>query len=270
MQKKIQYLNSIFSYYVYGNGEQAVFCFHGYASVGYRFEVLEPYLGKDFTLISVELPFHSDTRWNEHRMFYANDLHQVLTLISKQENLQKDIWLLGYSLGGRIVLDYFSHKPDHVQKIILLAPDGLHKIFWYWLIAETHFGNFLLRVLNRSSAWAVSLIKFFYRIKAINGSIYVLAKEFLTDKEERKLLVKRWITLRKMHPNLKKVGAKLKKHNVHVYTMFGEHDKVIDPENINYLAAVAPENVHGFTINGGHILLREPHAREISKLFYLD
>lgn len=255
---------------MYGTGKQTVFCFHGYASVGYRFEVLESHVGKDFRLISIELPFHSDTRWNEHRLFYAEDLHKVLMLISKEENVEEDIWLMGYSLGGRIALDYFAHKPENIKKIILLAPDGLHRIFWYWLIAETHFGNFLLRVLNRSSAWAVSLIKFFYRIKAINASLYVLAKEFLTDKEERKLLVKRWITLRKMHPDLKKVGANLKKYNVHVYAMFGQHDKVIDPENINYLTEVAPENVHNFIINGGHILLREPHAQEISKLFYLN
>lgn len=270
MQRKIQYLNSFFSYYVYGKGKQTVFCFHGYASVGYRFEVLEPYVGNDFRLISVELPFHSDTRWNEHRFFYASDLHEILKLISKAENVEDDFWIMGYSLGGRITLNYFENYPEHIKRIILLAPDGLHRIFWYWLIAETHFGNFLLRMLNKSSAWAVNLIKFFYRIKAINASIYVLAKEFLTDKEERKLLVKRWITLRKMHPNLKRVGAKLKKHNIHVYTMFGEHDKVIDPENINYLKAVAEDHVHNYVINGGHILLREPHAKEISKLFYTD
>lgn len=269
MQKFIRYLKSNFSYYIYGKGEQVVFCFHGYASTGQKFSILEPYIGDDFTLVSIELPFHNGTRWNEHRLFFYYDLDAIIQLIKEKENLQKDMWLIGYSLGGRIVLDYFQHKPEDVKKIILLAPDGLHKIFWYWLIAETYFGNFLLRMLNRSSKWAMNLTKFFYSIKAINASLYVMAKEFLTDKEERKLLVKRWITLRKMHPNLKKVGRNLIKYHVNIFALFGRHDKVINPDNIKYVKKTAPENVHNYIINAGHILLREPHARDIAKLFYL-
>lgn len=270
MLKKIQYLNSLIFYYVYGRGKHTVVCLHGYGSTGSKYSILEPYLAKDFTLLCIELPFHNSTRWNEHRMFYAEDLDNIISMILQAEARDRDIWLTGYSLGGRIAIDYFQKKPLHIKKIILLAPDGLHKIFWYWLIAETHFGTLLLNMLNKSSKWAMSLIKFFYSIKAINASIYVLAKEFLTDKEERKLLVKRWITFRKMHPNLKKFGKNLIDYNINTYVLFGSHDKVINPATIKYIKATAPNKIFNHTIQAGHILLREPHASEIAKLFYTE
>lgn len=269
MQKYIQYLDSTFSYFVYGTGKQTVFCFPGYGSRGEQFGQLEPYIGNDFTLISLELPFHYGTRWREHRMFFVSDLEAVMGLITKEENLAEDIWLAGFSLGGRIAINYFQQRPQHIKKLVLLAPDGMHKIFWYWLIVETHFGNFLLRMLNRSSKWAEKLIKFFYNIKAISASMYVMAKEIITYKEERKLLVKRWITFRKMHPDLKKFGENLQKYHVKALVLFGEHDKVIAPATVKHLKKVAPEQITTFTINAGHILLREPHLKEITKLFYM-
>jgi pimeloyl-ACP methyl ester carboxylesterase len=96
----ITYKNSKVHYCKFGSGCRLLFCFHGYGEEGNTFYPLEKRMGKDYTLIAVDLPFHGATLWHDGLLFTPQDLLEVLALITQEPG--KPFNLLGYSMGGRV------------------------------------------------------------------------------------------------------------------------------------------------------------------------
>ena len=142
----LSYKNSKVSYYCFGSGSKQVVCFHGYGEEATLYAFLEKYADNQFTFYAIDLPFHGQTNWNDGLNFSHTDLQQIVRAILAQANEQRltrngKLTLMGFSLGGRIALSLYQSQPETVEKIILLAPDGLIVNFWYWLSTQTWAGN---------------------------------------------------------------------------------------------------------------------------------
>ena len=115
------------SYRRFGDGNKMLFCFHGYGEDALTFSFLEKNLGNEFTLIALDFPFHGLTEWNEEFLLRIDELIEIMNKISSVQSFS----ILGYSMGGRVALKLLQIIPDRIEKIILLAPDGLHNNFWH-------------------------------------------------------------------------------------------------------------------------------------------
>src|SRR6266487_4172329 len=119
----LQYKNSTISYYRFGSGPNVAICFHGYGEDASTFVFLEKFAGDQYSFISIDLPFHGKTVWNEGLNFIHTELVEIIKEISELKNQKLSI--IGFSLGGRIVLSLYQAMPEQIEKLILLAPDGL-------------------------------------------------------------------------------------------------------------------------------------------------
>ena len=135
----ITYRNSIIHYRESGDGENILLCFHGFGEFAETFEVVTAQLDKNIKMIAIDLPHHGATKWLEGYKFTLDDMRHIIESCPSIKN--KKFGLMGYSLGGRIALAVFQHMPDRINKLILLAPDGLKVNFWYWLATQTSTGN---------------------------------------------------------------------------------------------------------------------------------
>src|SRR5438552_14687033 len=154
----LQYKNSTINYYRFGSGLNVVICFHGYGEDAASFGLLEKFAGNQYSFISIDLPFHGKTVWNEGLNFTHKDLLEILKEILSQTNRQpavsnEKLSIMGFSLGGRIVLSLYQAMPGQIEKLILLAPDGLKVNFWYWLATQTWFGNKLFYFTMKHPDW---------------------------------------------------------------------------------------------------------------------
>ena len=100
------YKKSVISYYRFGVGPKPVICFHGYGEEAGIFEFLSKYIGNQFTLYCIDLPFHGKTEWKDQLIFTETDLLQILQEMlsekdQKSATKNKQLVLLGFSLGGR-------------------------------------------------------------------------------------------------------------------------------------------------------------------------
>ena len=264
----LTYRNSTISYYLFGSGPKVAICFHGYGEDASMFVFLDKYAGNQYTFFSIDLPFHGKTEWNDGLIFTHEDLCQILEGILQQNNhklqtIDYKFTLLGFSLGGRIALSLYQAIPEKIEKIVLLAPDGLKVNFWYWLAAHTQLGNKFFAFTMKKPGWFFGFLKLLNKIKMVNASIFKFVNYYIGDSEVRRLLYTRWTTLRKLKPNLKKVKNLIRENKTPVRLLYGKHDRIILSSVGEKFRTGIEEYCTLTVIHSGHQVLHEKHVEEI-------
>lgn len=267
-QRIVPYKNSTISYYRFGAGSQKVICFHGYGEDASTFSFLAHYAGNQFSFYSIDLPFHGKTAWKDGLNFSMADLSAIVQLIideggAEPPAVNSKLYLLGFSLGGRVALSYTEANPEKVARLVLLAPDGLKVNFWYGLATQTWLGNRLFQFIMKNPSFFVVVLKLFNKLRLVNTSIFKFVKYYIGDASVRDLLYKRWTTLRKLKPQLSIIKANIRNNNIPVRLVYGKHDRII-------LSSVGEKFKKGIeeqctlqVIAAGHQVLSEKYVAEI-------
>lgn len=268
MLKKITYLNSQIAYYKIGSGNTLAIAFHGYGESGSHYEYLsETAVQHDTTIIAIDLPFHGNTEWKEGLHCTTNDIHQIISLILKYESFSPgkkyEIW--GYSMGGRIALGYYQSYPQRIQRIVLIATDGIYVNPWYWLSTQTKIGNKIFHFTMHNPSWFLSLLKGGYKLKLINKSIYKFATTYVDDAKVRSDLYIRWTCFRKIHPSKHIITEHIHQHQTPILGIYGEFDRIIPFRRVErFWKGLIPHRklIH---LKDGHKLLQLKYAHYLWK-----
>lgn len=265
----LPYKNAVISYKQAGTGSKLLFCFHGFGEDGYSFSIFEKLLGKAYTLIALDFPFHGETNWNESLPFTPQDLLNILSHIHNSvDNLPRSskFSILAYSMGGRVAFHLLQLIPEEIECAVLAAPDGLTMNFWYWLGTQTWIGNGLFNYTMHHPGWFFALVKMGSKTGLINKSISKFVHHYTDDKNARLNLYKRWTSMRKFKPDLKKITANIDQHKINLTLVFGVYDRIILSKRGDFLKSYG-KNIKVKMIQAGHQLLREKHAPEIAAAF---
>lgn len=106
----------------FGNGPELLIAFHGFGDRGRLFAALEPFLGKHYTIVAPDLPFHGETQWTR-KTFSKEDLLKLVHSILEQEG-KTQFSLMGYSFGARLAMAMTPELLENLQTLYLLAPEG--------------------------------------------------------------------------------------------------------------------------------------------------
>lgn len=259
----IPYRNSSIHYYRFGQGPRWLFCFHGYGEDGASFELLKPLLGDAYTVIAIDSPFHGRTDWQDGLLFDTSDLIAILNLIRPPA---EPISLLGYSMGGRVALQLIESMTHEVKKVVLVAPDGLHKNKWQWLSTRTSIGKRLFAYTMRTPYLMFGLMGLAGKLGLYNKSLLKFVHYYLDDAEQRSLLYHRWTTMRKFRPHLGLLKQIIIKNKIPVRMLFGRFDRVILAKYAFHFSKEAESYIQVTEIEAGHQLLREKYAPLIAEL----
>ena len=259
-QFTLHYKSSKINYYVYGRGPNVLFCLHGYGENGSSFQFLEKELGSLYTLYAVDFPFHGATEWAETEAFTAGDLLSVFSGIRSANSFS----MLAYSMGGRAAMHILQEFPENIERVVLVAPDGLHVNFWYWLATQTFAGNKLFQATMNDPKWFFAFLDGAGKMKLLDESIIKFVHHFLDNKEERILLYKRWSVMRKFKPRIAALRKACSEKNIPLHFVFGRHDRIILSKRADVFKKEA--NIHVKLIDAGHQLLKPKYAHEIAAL----
>lgn len=260
-------------YSISGQGEKKIVCLHGYGESLYTYGFLQsdPSL-QAYTVIAIDLPHHGKTEWREAEAITTEELWNIIegiaTLHAPGKSTVNQSWTLaGYSMGGRIALSLFQHKPGQVGKMLLMAPDGLKINFWYWLATQTRGGNRFFAFTMKHPQWFFALVKLMHKTGLVNPSILKFTNYYISDPVVRQQLYDRWTTLRKFKPDLSQIKKEINKHHTKVRLLYGKHDRII-------LSSIGKKFCKGIEthcqlteIHAGHQVLHEKHAKEILPAF---
>jgi len=259
----IPYRNSTIHYYRFGQGAEWLFCFHGYGENGGSFEIFETLLGDRYTLISLDFPFHGETVWLDGLLFDTNDLISIINLIKPTH---QPMSLLGYSMGGRVALQLLQVMPGQIKKLVLVAPDGLHKNKWQWLSTRTKIGNRLFAYIMHKPEGLIGLMDLAGKLGLYNKSIRKFVHFYLDDAVQRSILYRRWTTMRKFRPDTTLLKRIVVDHQVPIRLLFGRYDSIILSKHGTAFGRESEGLIRVIEIEAGHQLLREKHVTVISEM----
>ena len=258
---RLSYRNSFIEYYRFGSGPNPAICFHGYGEDASTYNFLDKYAGEQYTFYSINLPFHGKTEWNDGYNFTQNDLQQIINEIINENNLK--LTLLGFSLGGRAALSLCQTMPEKIEKLVLLAPDGLKVNFWYWLATQSWAGNKFFRFTMKHPGWFFGFLKLLNTLRLVNASIFKFVNYYIGDAEVRQLLFDRWTTLRKLKPDIKRIKNIIRRNKIQIRLIYGKHDRIILSSVGERFRKEIEEYCTVSVIQSGHQVLHEKHIDEI-------
>jgi len=256
----IRYRQSQIHYYRFGSGPTYICCFHGYGEDGSKFGLFERELGASYTLISIDLPFHGQTVWNEGLLLQPAELLEIMNRIIPPE---KPILLMGYSMGGRVCLQLLASFPDRFYQLVLMAPDGLHKNPWQRLSTQTWIGNRLFAFSMRHPGWMFVLMRLAGSLGLFNKSIIRFVHHYLDHEQERKILYQRWTTMRLFRPLFAGLKKTISAHKIPVQLIFGKYDRVIVAKHGYRLQKKIDTWVSVTELTAGHHLLQEKYKKDL-------
>lgn len=254
--------NSTVSYLVFGSGSTVVICLHGYGESAVRFAFLQETAGDRYTFIAPDLPHHGHTHWTSDSLS-PEDLRLLITGLTEAHSPGKPVILLGFSLGGRLALYLTQQDFLPLQRIVLLAPDGLKVNPWYWLATQTWVGKQLFAYTMRKPAWFYALLKLLKQLKLVNISIYKFVDYYIGDAAVRQQLYQRWMTLRQIRPSLAEVKAVIRQHRIPTKLIYGRYDRIILPVRGEKFRRGVEELVTLTLLEAGHQVLHPRYAAAI-------
>lgn len=263
----ITFKNSNIHYRQFGNGAKLLFCFHGYGRESDTFYILERRLGSLFTIVAIDVPFHGRTEWKDEIVLKPKYLQQFLQQIRSSLNKENmKFSLLGFSMGGRIALHLTQLMAGEVERLILLAPDGLNFNFWRWVASDSWAGNKFMNYTIHNAGWVAWLLGKAEKWNIIHGSLADFLNYYLNDEEYRIKFYHRYISMQKFRPSPGKLKRLIRKYGIPVKMMFGRFDNVIPYTGGEKFRAGIEEFATMKIVDSGHHLLSEGHADEIAKL----
>ncbi|MGY6563028.1 MAG: alpha/beta hydrolase [Luteibaculaceae bacterium] len=246
-------------YKTFGEGKKIVFCFHGFSREAEDFLVFSQALVKEYTFVGVNFFLHGKSNFNlENRIgnkpISKFEWIKVIEKLLAAFKLKKAIFM-GYSMGGRLCLNLAEAKPELVEKLILIAPDGLKMNPWYKFSSRTYLGRGLFKLAAEKPQTLFPLAKGLVNIGLLPKKAIKLATDNFNSEEQRNLVYNTWIASRKLIPNLTVVKENIVKHKMPYHLIFGAFDKFIPP----HLAPILQEGTEQFgqihVLNSGHLLL---------------
>jgi pimeloyl-ACP methyl ester carboxylesterase len=261
-QSQLTYNGQIINYYIFGTGKKTLFCLHGYGEEGSSFAFFEKHLGHIYTLYAIDFPFHGETKWNEENSFNVTDLVSILYSIRNTQT--EKFSLLAYSMGGRAAMHLLQLLPQNIERVVLIAPDGLHVNSWYWFATQTYFGNKLFAYTMQNPRWFFAFLNAGGKLHLYNNTIKKFVHYYLDHAAQRTLLYKRWTYMRKMKTNRRTVKKLCGEKNIRLNLLFGKYDRIILSKHADIFKNA--KNIRVKILDAGHQLMKEKYAGEIATL----
>ncbi|MGJ7031279.1 alpha/beta fold hydrolase [Niabella hirudinis] len=245
-------------YTVGGSGPQPVICLHGFNESARAFSVLQDPANR-YTILSIDAPFHGNTRWKEGLRFTPAQLHEIIHLMLNAESrpVTQPLIFVGFSLGGRMCLSYYQQYPQQVSHLFLLAPDGLKMSPWYWFSSHTIIGNRLFAVTMKHPGWLIKFAGILYKTGVINAGVKKFVVQHLHRRDVREKLYTVWTAFRFFKPDTPRIKTIITRQQTPTDLYFGRYDKVIPAHGgfsfVKNIGAVAQIHI----LEAGHRLLQD-------------
>lgn len=251
----LTYANSRFHAISEGHGEELLICLHGFGENANSFSKVRHTLGQMFTIVALDMPMHGKTEWKENRQFTPEDLQHIIRLLLEQQG-QHTFSLMGYSMGARAALCTIPAFASQVERLYLLAPDGLRNNPWHMFVTQTTFGNRLFKYCTYRPKLYFGLLHLWHKLGFLNASLYRFAYGSMNTLEKRERVYFVWTCMRQMMPDKKQCKELLRKYKVKTLLIFGKYDRVIPPVlGVRFMDGTFPCKM--LVIERGHQLLSE-------------
>ena len=212
-----------------GHGKKLLLAFHGYNNTAELFAPFAEYIEDEYTIISIDLPHHGKTQWAAPMQMQVKDLMAMVWLLRNEFGVEK-VSLLGYSMGGRMCLKVIEMMPEAIDKVLLVAPDGLSFNTFYYFLTRTIPGKALFNHFLNTPDFYFPIMNAIKRVGLVSDARHKFAMQHIQTGDSRKFLQNVWPSTCRIIPNNSRVRVLVNKYKIPVHIFMGNYDKVIPPK----------------------------------------
>ncbi len=258
MRKIIKIGRVHWSYLDSEKGDEVWLGFHGFGQgaevVNHFLKTLRP----DARILSFDLPLHGET-FVEKGFIKPGELAELLGKALIETDV-KSCNLFGFSLGGKVVLKMVELAPGKIDRVVLIAPDGLKVNPFYGFATNTVIGRLLFKLIIRFPQPFLGTSWILAKSRLMNPKIHDFVTSQMGNKEKRQKVYDTWQIFKKTVPNLDDVRKKIWRYRMKLTLVFGINDRVIHPKLAKKLSGDNCKSASVIMLNAGHHLLTKKHA----------
>ncbi len=254
-------------YLKWGSGKRLLLAFHGYGDDANIFLPIRQYLEDDYTVLSVDLPHHGGSNWQTDELF---DRHGLITMVNELMHTYhvSKVSLMGYSMGGRVCLSVIEQQPQCIDRVALIATDGLTVNFYYYFFTKTAVGRKMFNHMLERPGKYLGVIEWLKKKNLVDGSRYKFVMHFLGSEENRSFLQKVWPNTSDLMPAPDRVKKMIRKYRIQVAVFMGAHDKIIPLAHAHRFKK-GLDTVRVFVLDKGHRLFDDTNAHLVAEQLLL-
>ena len=191
----IQGKNGCWSVQVTGKGNRGtVIALHGFArDRGYFGDLLQA-LGDEFLFLVPDLPFHGESDWSADR-FSREDIRELLEQLYQLPACSSPVYLMGHSMGARILLSVWPDLSFSVRRVIALAPDGLGTRGNFFSEGIPLWGRTLCKNILLKPSGLLRTGNMLHALRLLSAFQYRYLQRQLADEESSRRLYHTWLSM---------------------------------------------------------------------------
>jgi pimeloyl-ACP methyl ester carboxylesterase len=161
---------------------------------------------------------------------------------------------MAFSMGGKFALTLVEVFPKQINRILLVAPDGIKTNFWYSLAT---YPGWMQGLFKRTVLRPVPFFKFVSlldRYNIVDKGLLRFANWHMESTPKRLRIYKSWMGFSQLTFDIRKIVHSLNQHQTPVILFLGEFDNVI-PQRSLQVFVKALQHCQLILLKTGHTLL---------------
>ena len=214
------------TYQKFGTGPAIILAFHGFGQSSMAFAPLEKISGEQYTVFAIDLFLHGNSHYSRNQLLTITDWQGIIATFLESQKVDR-FSLMGFSLGGRFALATVEAFANRLDQLILIAPDGITRSFWYQLATGSIAGRKLFQYVLHH----LSILTTFGHALSRMGLLHRTAMRFvevsLSTPQQCELVYQSWTQFRLIQPDLSPIANLLTDKAVRVRFFTGAFDRIV-------------------------------------------
>jgi pimeloyl-ACP methyl ester carboxylesterase len=209
-----------------GTGSQIALAFHGFGQTGIVYSPLAAAGGEVYTIYAIDLFLHGDSKRANTGYLLKKEWCDCIAAFLTDRQIDR-FSVVGYSLGGRFALTLAEYFADRIDKLVLMAPDGIQFSRWYGLATQSMVGRAVFQYAMRQLPVLHRVGQGLVRLGLLRPALLRFAEVSLATSAQRQLVYDAWIQFRHIKPDLNRIADELTRRDVHVHLIAGIYDQIV-------------------------------------------
>lgn len=238
-----------------GNGQKILLAFHGIGQDFLCFKTFAETFSDTYTTYCFDLPFHGKSQFSENEVISKDDWKQFLTIFLAKNHISQ-FSMIGFSMGGRFALATLEGFFTQIDKIILIAPDGISEHPLYRIATRFKLTRQLFKTIIFQYKYFLFMAKVLSKLRIVPEKAIRFALKMLDSPEKQKQVYSSWLGFRELTFKMSYIAKLIHQENIEVLIFVGKFDAILPQKQILPLSKKLSE-VRLVLLETGHTKLVE-------------
>lgn len=235
MNGYFEYEGAKLHWWRWGNGPKTLLAFHGFGQHGQFYQPLARIMGDTHTIWSFDMFFHGQSVWPDPRKPLNRDFwHRMMGAFLAEFGIDR-FELSGYSMGGKFVLATLELMAHKIDRLILIAPDGIRTSFWYSMATYPSWSRNFFRGLVEKPEPFYKLVNKLERYRLMDKGVLRFADWHMSNPEKRMRVFNSWTVFSPLRFNMRHIAELIQKNGIRLEMYLGRYDKIMTPQGMQRL-----------------------------------